>query len=167
MKRAQRLDHFRDDLATAEKESLQRLGQAQHRLREARERLAELERYRADYLQTLNGRALAGMGAQSLRDFQTFVARLGEAVRQQTQLVGRCEAECEFERTRWSQAALQVRALQSVVNRWQQEETLVGNRIEQREMDERARDVAQRRIQELANADDRNTESGSGEHYRG
>jgi flagellar FliJ protein len=141
MKRAQRLDHFRDGLETSEKEQRARVAAAEGKLAEARARLTELQRYRDEYLRGLGDRSSAGIGATALRDYHAFVARIGEAVRQQSQLLSRTELECEFERQRWNEAATRSRAVASVVERWRQEERVTVTRAEQRETDEWARQV--------------------------
>ena len=144
MKRAQRLDHFRDGLESSEKEHRSRLAAAEAKVGEARARLVELQRYRDEYLQDLGQRAAGGIDATALRDYHAFVARIGEAVRQQALLLSRTELECEFERHRWNEAATRSRAVASVVERWRQEERATVARAEQRESDEWARQISQR-----------------------
>jgi flagellar FliJ protein len=139
MKRAERLDHFKDELVSSEKEHRARLAAAEAKVVEARGRLSELQRYRDEYLRGLDDRAVAGIGATALRDYHAFVARIGEAVRQQLQLLARTEVDCEFERQRWNEAATRTRAVASVVERWRQEERVTTARAEQRETDEWAR----------------------------
>jgi flagellar protein FliJ len=136
MKRAQRLDHFRDGLETSEKEQRSRFMAAEGRASEARSRLAELQRYRDDYLQGLGQRAATGMDALALRDYQAFLARIGEAIRQQGQVVTRADLECDYERNRWNEAATRCRAVASVVERWKSEALSGIARAEQRETDE-------------------------------
>ncbi|MCU0759136.1 MAG: flagellar export protein FliJ [Steroidobacteraceae bacterium] len=148
MKRAQRLDHFRDDLENTEKEQRARLAATEARTRDARARLAELQRYREEYLQGLGRRAAGGMDATALRDYQAFIARIGEAIRQQAQLVSRADLECEFERQRWNETASRCRAVASVVERWKAEERIGLARAEQRDTDEWARLVAARNVAE-------------------
>jgi flagellar FliJ protein len=145
VKRAQRLDLFRDGLESARMDCELRLAAADRGARAARARLEELERYRQEYLRGLPGRAASGMQGQSLRDYQAFIARLGEAIRQQAQLVARCDVEREFERTRWQEAATQAKAVETVVDRWNAEDRIRDGRAEQRESDEFARDIAIRR----------------------
>ena len=142
MKRAQRLDHFRDGLEGSEKEQRTRFMTAEGRATEAHGRLAELQRYRDDYLQGLGQRAASGMDALALRDYQAFLARIGEAIRQQSQLVTRADLEREYERNRWHEAATRCRAVASVVDRWKSEERVGMARAEQRETDEWARTLS-------------------------
>ncbi len=144
MRRAQRLDHFRDGLDHAEKEHRARLSAAETKVGEARARLGELQRYRDDYLRSLGERTAGGIDAAALRDYHAFVARIGEAVRQQALLLSRTELECEFERHRWNEAATRTRAVASVVERWRQEERVTVARAEQREADDWAPQRRQR-----------------------
>jgi len=144
MKRAQRLDHFRDGLESSEKEHRAKLAAAESKVGEARARLDELRRYREEYLRGLGDRTAGGIDATALRDYHAFVARIGEAVRQQGQLLSRIELECDFERHRWNEAATRTRAVASVVDRWRQEERVTVARAEQRETDEWARQIGLR-----------------------
>ncbi|MCP5327986.1 MAG: flagellar export protein FliJ [Steroidobacteraceae bacterium] len=139
MKRAQRLNHFRSDLENTEKEQRAKFTAAQARVDDALARLTELKRYRDEYLQGFGRRAAGGMDAIALRDYHAFVARLGEAIQQQQQIVLRTEHEREFERQRWNEAATRCKAVGSVVERWQAEDDLGLSRAEQRETDEWAR----------------------------
>jgi flagellar FliJ protein len=145
MKRAQRLHQFRDGLESARIECELRLAKAGQVATAARARLEELERYRDEYLRGLPDRAANGMHGQGLRDYQAFVARLGDAIRHQAQLVARCELERDFERNRWRDAATQAKAVETVMDRWNAEDRVNSGRIEQRESDERAHDIARRR----------------------
>ncbi len=138
MKRAERLDQVRENLAQGERECAARLLAAEQRLRDARERLAELQRYRSDYQSTWSRRVANGLAGTVLRDFQAFLGRLDEALRQQCQVLSRSEAERDFERTRWGEAAVHVKAVATVVERWRSEAHRDDERRSQRETDERA-----------------------------
>lgn len=141
MKRSERLEHLRDELVTQRKRLEERVAAAQVRLEEAARRLAELQCYRQEYAGGLVGRAAAGIGGAGLRDYQAFLARLDEAVRQQRQITARVEAELEFERQRWRDAALQVKAVEVVGERWRAHERRQVMRREQGENDERAQRI--------------------------
>jgi flagellar FliJ protein len=104
--------------------------------------LQELERYRGDYESQFKQRAGRGMGATDLRDYQAFLARLSDAIRQQQAVVKRAQSERDAERQRWQEAAKRAKALGHVVEQWQTEERRASDRREQRESDERA----QRRV---------------------
>jgi flagellar FliJ protein len=109
---------------------------------DAETKLQELERYRGDYENQFKQRAGRGIGATELRDYQAFLARLSDAIRQQQAVVKRAQTERDAERQRWQEAAKRAKALDHVVEQWQTEERRASDRREQRESDERA----QRRV---------------------
>jgi flagellar FliJ protein len=104
----------------------------------------ELKHYREEYERQFAARAGLGMGATALRDYQVFLARLSEAIRQQTDLAARARTERDAERARWQEAAVRAKAVDHVIERWRLEERRVLERKEQRESDERA----QRKVQQ-------------------
>ena len=77
------------------------------------------------------------MGARDLVDYQAFMSRLNDAIKQQAQVVQRARGECDIQRKRWQEAAQRAKALGHVIERWTHEETRATERREQREADER------------------------------
>ena len=118
------------------------LATVERKVAEAEAKLQELERYRADYDKQFAQRAGGGIGVTALRDYQAFLARLSEAIKQQQAVVKRAQSERDAERLRWQEAAKRAKALGHVVEQWQTEERRASDRREQRESDERA----QRRV---------------------
>jgi flagellar protein FliJ len=114
----------------------------ERKVADAEAKLQELERYRSDYDKQFAQRAGGGIGVTALRDYQAFLARLSEAIRQQQAVVKRAQSERDAERQRWQEAAKRAKALGHVVEQWQTEERRASDRREQRESDERA----QRRV---------------------
>lgn len=138
MKREQRIDGYRASLEGTERERAARAQLADSRVREARARLEELERYRRDYQLGLGKRVAGGMGGPALRDYHAFLGRLGEAIVQQRQVIVRCEVERDFDQQRWREIAVQLKAVSAVVERWRNDERVLEDRAEQRAIDERA-----------------------------
>lgn len=138
VKREQRIDGYRVSLEGAERERAARAQLADRRVREARTRLEELERYRRDYQSGLGQRVAGGMAGPALRDYHAFLGRLGEAIVQQRQIIARCESERDFDQQRWREIAVQLKAVSAVVERWRTEERVLEGRAEQRAIDERA-----------------------------
>jgi flagellar FliJ protein len=138
MKREQRIDGYRASLEGTERERAARAQLADRRVREARARLEELERYRQDYQSGLGQRVAGGIGGPALRDYHAFLGRLGEAIVQQHQVIARSESERDFDQQRWRETAVQLKAVSAVVERWRAEERVVADRTEQRAIDERA-----------------------------
>ncbi len=142
MKRSERLRQLQEEFLAQRKRLDERVAAAQVRVQHAARRLEELQRYRDEYVSGFASRAAAGMGGAGLRDYQAFLARLDEAVRQQQQIAARAAVELEFERQHWREAAVRVRAVEVVGERWRADEKRLVARREQNECDERARSIA-------------------------
>jgi flagellar FliJ protein len=128
-----------------EKDRARELGEARTRLTAAETKLNDLEQYRQDYEQTFQQRAKVGQPVRALRDFQVFLARLDQAIQQQRQIVSAIQKDVSGHSTLWQSAALKVKAVDSVVDRWQGEERRAEGRREQKETDERAQRAARPR----------------------
>jgi flagellar protein FliJ len=137
MTRAKRLAPVQNLADDAQRRLAQSLAMFERRVSDAETKLTELERYRAEYEKQFTQRAGQGIGAMDLRDYQTFLARLAEAIRQQQTIVQRMRVERDAERGRWQGAAKRVKVLDRVVEQWNAEELRTRNRAEQRESDER------------------------------
>jgi len=138
MKRAKRLEPVQHIVDEAQKRLAMSVATFEKRLLDGENKLAELVRYKAEYEQGFQQRAAGGIGVMEMRDYQAFLSRLAEAIKQQQELVNRARAEAEAERVKWQEALKRSKALGHVVERWQAEERHVTERREQRESDERA-----------------------------
>ncbi|WP_116811826.1 flagellar export protein FliJ [Steroidobacter cummioxidans] len=138
MKRAKRLEPVQHIVDEAQKRLAMSVAAFEKRLLDGEQKLDELVRYKAEYEQGFQQRATGGIGVTELRDYQAFLARLAEAIKQQQALVNRARAEAEAERLKWQEALRRSKALGHVVERWQAEERHVAEQREQRESDERA-----------------------------
>lgn len=138
MKRAKRLEPVQHVAEEAQKRLAMSVAAFEKRVLESEAKLGELERYKGEYEQAFTQRAGRGIGATDLRDYQAFLARLAEALKQQQALVNRARADHQAERLKWQEALKRAKALDHVVERWQAEERHVIERRDQRESDERA-----------------------------
>lgn len=138
MNRAKRLQPVQQIVDDQQRALARSLAAIEKRLSDAEGKLGELERYRREYELQFAMRAQSGIGVMDLRDYQAFLARLSEAVKQQQAVVQRAHADRDTERTRWREAATRAKALDHVVERWRNEERALLDRKEQRESDERA-----------------------------
>lgn len=143
MTRAQRLQPVQRLAEEKERHIAHSLAALERRVAEAEAKLVELTHYKQDYESQFNSRAGFGIGATELRDYQAFLARLGEAIRQQSAIVQRARTDRDLERTRWQDAAKRAKAVDHVIERWRVEERRALDRRDQRESDERA----QRKVQ--------------------
>ncbi len=144
MKRAKRLEpvqHIADD---AQRRLALSVAAFERRVLEGQAKLDELARYKGEYEQQFSQRAGLGICATDLRDYQAFLARLSDAIKQQQALVNRARAEHQGERLKWQEALKRAKALDHVVEQWQAEECRAGERRDQRESDERAQTKVKR-----------------------
>jgi len=138
VKRAKRLEPVNEVMREAERECARRLAALQTRLLEAEQRCEELRRYLAEYQSSFFQRAKAGIGVSGMRDYQIFIARLGDAVQQQGGVVEQLRGDCERARTLWREAAARKQAVGKVIANARSEELQLDAQRQQREIDERA-----------------------------
>lgn len=138
MKRAQRLKMVQRAVEDLERKRAGKLALSERNVKECEAKLGELETYQSNYLREFATRARGGIGGVGLRDYQTFLSRLAEAVRQQTQHVFRARTERDAELRSWQNAAQRAQAVGRIVTRWQAEDNRVLERREQHESDELA-----------------------------
>ena len=138
MKRAQRLEMVQNVVDDLERKRAEALANSEHRVTESEAKLAELEAYQASYVRGFAVRAGSGIDGNLARDYQAFLARLEEAIRQQTQIVTRARAQRDSEMQNWQGAAQRAEAVGQMVKRFQTEEVRAADKLEQQESDERS-----------------------------
>jgi flagellar FliJ protein len=145
MKRSERLDVVQQVAARTERERAEKVGAAERHLVEMQQKLAALEKYRSEYENGFASRAGAGADVIRMRDFQTFLAKLGEALAQQRELVALAQKALEAERSNWREAAQRAHVVESLAERWQTEESRAESRRDQIESDELSNQRARNR----------------------
>ncbi|HKT72890.1 MAG TPA: flagellar export protein FliJ [Steroidobacteraceae bacterium] len=138
MKRAQRLDMVQRVVDDSERGRAQSLAASERRLKESETKLSELRAYQDGYMREFSRRAGNGIDSASARDYQAFLARLEEALKQQTQAVTRARAQRDAAMSTWQGAALRAQAVGQMVKRFQTEQEQALDRREQSESDERS-----------------------------
>ena len=141
MKRSERLDVVQQAAARTERERAERVGAAERHLAEMQQKLTALEKYRGEYEAGFATRAGGGVDVIGMRDFQTFLARLGEALTQQREIVAQARKALDAERSHWREAAQRQHVVETLAERWQGEETRAENRRDQNESDELSRQL--------------------------
>jgi flagellar protein FliJ len=144
MRRAQRLQPLHDMVGESERTCAARLVEVERRVAEGEQRLQELVRYRIEYEQAFSVRAREGAPMRGLREQQTFIARVGEAIRAQQTLLEQLRIECAAARTKWREAATRKQVVAKVIEQAHTEEVMKEEKRQQRESDELA---SQRRVQ--------------------
>ena len=144
-KRSERLDVVQQAASRTERERAERVALAEKHLVEMQQKLAALEKYRSEYEAGFAAKTSAGFGAANVRDFQIFLARLGEALNQQRELVAGARKALDSERNHWREAAQRTHVVETLVEKWQGEETRAANRRDQNISDELAMQLLQSR----------------------
>jgi flagellar FliJ protein len=145
MKRSDRLDVVQQVTSRNERERAERVGVAERHLVEMQQKLVALEKYRTEYESGFKTRAGAGLDVVGMRDFQTFLAKLGEALIQQRELVTMAQRALENERSNWREAAQRAHVVDTLAERWQSEELRAATRRDQNESDELSQQHANKR----------------------
>jgi len=138
MKRAQRLEMVQNVVDDQERRRAEALAASERRVVEGEAKLAELQSYHESYVRGFAIRAESGIDGAMARDYQAFLARLEEALRQQTQIIIRARAQRDGEMQNWQGAAQRAEAVGQMVKRFQTEEARAVDRREQSESDERS-----------------------------
>jgi flagellar protein FliJ len=136
--RGDRLDVVQQVTSRTERERAERLAQAERNAIEAEQKLVALERYRNEYEEQLATRGAAGVDISGVREFQAFLARLGEALVAQRQVLADARAAREEMLNSWREAAQRAQVVQTLQDRWQDEARRDEDRRDQRESDELA-----------------------------
>ncbi|MCG5499526.1 flagellar export protein FliJ [Ectothiorhodospira lacustris] len=137
MNRSKRMEPVVQVADNRQQLAAQRLGQSQQALEDRMARLEELSSYRDEYAQRFESQSGAGMTGVSVRDYRLFLHRLNEAIEQQARMVAAARHELEMSRGRWVEASGKTKALNRVVEQFQQEERRAADRREQAEQDDR------------------------------
>jgi flagellar protein FliJ len=138
VKRSKRLEPVGALAEEVERECAAEVASVLTRMAEAERRCIELKRYLGEYQDMFQRRASAGMRVTGMRDYQTFIARLSEAVRQQEEVLAQLHADCDRVRARWLEAAARKTAVGKVIAKVRSEDQKVEDRRSQKESDEHA-----------------------------
>ena len=137
MTKSKRFEPIRE-IASSSADALSRaMADAGRRVLDLERQLEQLERYRAEYMQS-SVTAGASMDAVKLQNYRSFLDRLGEAKRQHQKNLEAARAEYEKRRALWSEKRIEAESLGRVVERFRKEERAAEDRREQREGDEAA-----------------------------
>ncbi|SDH97460.1 flagellar FliJ protein [Pseudomonas delhiensis] len=135
-RRADRLAPVVEMALKAEREAARQLGVAQGQLLQAQRKLAELERFRADYQQQWIDRGRQGVSGQWLLDYQRFLAQLETAVEQQNRSLAWHQDVVEKARATWAEKYARLEGLRKLVERYREEARLLADKQEQKQLDE-------------------------------
>ena len=137
MKRSKRLTPV-VDIAVKETESaLTKVGQANNTWLQDKNQLEELQRYKGEYLAKFRQGDTLTMSAQKVLELRSFLVQLDQAIQAQEYQVKESYFALDQQRLVWQQARSKEQAMESLVERYQDEELQEESRQEQLENDER------------------------------
>jgi flagellar export protein FliJ len=131
---SKRFAPIRDIVASRAQELSVGMSAAERRVVEMEQQLAQLETFRADYLQ--RAQTSGPMDTVRLQNNRAFLDRIAEAIRQQQQKLGVARAEYEARRQQWSEKRIEAEALGQAVERLRADERIVAERRDQQASDE-------------------------------
>ena len=145
MRKTERIGMVRRVVDDIERRKAEALASCERNVLAAQAKLEELEAYRGAYVRDFTRRAEAGMNGAGAREYQVFLTRLDEALRQQAQILAQARLQRTAELENWRNAARRAAAVGNLATHWQAEERLAAEKVEQKETDERSQQLWSRR----------------------
>jgi flagellar protein FliJ len=120
----------RNDAAT------KKLGQLNRQHQTAQEKLDALQQYRKDYQLKFQDAARKGMAPGDMKNFQDFIGRLDQAIRQQSAVIEKARANVQSGRSELMDATRTMKSFDTLAQRHVDAEKKLQAKSEQREQDE-------------------------------
>lgn len=114
------------------------LGQLLASEQEAGARVVLLQNYRLEYQERFLAAARTGIGREAMHNFQSFLARLDEAIAQAQALVEQSKQRTAAGQRQWLDQRVQVKAYDTLSTRHFEREQRAASRQEQKLQDEHA-----------------------------
>jgi flagellar FliJ protein len=137
MKRSKRLSPVIVIAAKDTEAALIKVGTANVAWLADKEQLDDLHRYRSEYLDRFRRGDTLVMSAQKVLELRSFLVHLDQAIEAQTQQVQARYAALARHRVLWQKVSSKEQTMQSLVDRYQDEELKQESRQEQLDNDER------------------------------
>lgn len=135
MTKSKRFEPIRDIATNSAKDLSIAVGEAARRVAEIERALEQLKAYRDEYTRESGG-AVGTFDAVRLQNYRSFLDRLGEAMRLQSQMLVAARAEYDKCHALWSAKRIEAESLDRAVGRFRCEEQRDADRREQREVDD-------------------------------
>lgn len=137
MKRSQRLTPVVDIAHKKTTEALTLLGESNVLWQRDKQQLTDLQSYKQEYLDKLRQGDTLSMTAKKVLEFRGFLAQLDQAILAQQQQVNNSLKRLQHHQNLWRQAHSKEQAMQSLVERYVDDEIKVEIKQEQQDSDER------------------------------
>lgn len=125
-----------DLMQTRADEATRQLGQLIAAEQSARNQLRMLEEYRAEYAVKLQDACARGLTPALLRNYQDFLARIDEAISQQTQTVSHSQKNTATGRENWKEQNKRLKSIDTLSHRHELREMVIDNKQQQKIQDE-------------------------------
>ncbi len=137
MVKSKRFEPIANLARDSEREAAKALGSALKNLQDQVDQLDNLMCYQADYNKRLNFSASTGINAQKLNEYIEFLSKLATAIEAQEQSVEQAKQALEEKKLFWFSKRGRSKALDSVLERYVQDEAKQLDKREQHELDDR------------------------------
>jgi len=145
MKSSKRLHRVIQITEFQENNAARMLGSLQQQLLAYQARLNDLSTYRAEYGKRFVDLGQVGLSAVQMRDFQSFMVNLDEAIRQQEVAIDQLKVEYDEKKRQWLAARNKTKAIVSISQRYQAQEQQQEEKIIQKEIDDRQTNFEKKR----------------------
>ncbi len=137
MEKSKRIEPIVNLAKNSERDAVKALGEALQALNSQLERRDQLIAYKAEYAERLSSSGSLGINAQHLNEYREFIDKLGQAIEQQDQIVSLARNTLEEKKRFWFAKRGRSKALDTVLDRYLENEQNQLDKIEQKELDDR------------------------------
>lgn len=136
MRNSKKLQPIADIARQKERRSARRHGDIMREFQQQQHQLDELIQYRNQYIEQFQNTAKDGLPIGKMREFQSFLARLTQAISAQRQQVELKQEVCDQSQSDWKDKRGRSKMMNKVVEKSQLEEKQTAAKREQRELDD-------------------------------
>ncbi|MGD8588356.1 MAG: flagellar export protein FliJ [Chromatiales bacterium] len=120
-----------------EQKAARHMGESHKHLLAEEAKLLQLKQYHDEYLTRFETAARKGLSSAQLQEYRAFLARLGQAISEQEQVVAARKREHGSKKDDWRESHTRTQALNKVVRHYRLQEQQSADRQEQKESDDR------------------------------
>ena len=135
-KRSKRLKPVASHAKSQEQDAARIFAEAQKRVSDSEQQLQQLEGFRDEYLGRYQTASQQLGSVSQLLDYQAFLAKLNQGIGQANNTINICRQQRDILKQQWLQRRIRCQALESVVEKYQQDENKQAAYIEQMELEE-------------------------------
>lgn len=133
--RSKRMQPIAQHAEQLQQQAVQVFVSAQQAVVDSQLQLEQLLEYRVEYS---SNRMNVGLTALQLRDYQLFLHKLNLSIEQARKNILIKKQQCEKQKLLWLKTRSRSKALDVVIEKYLQQESIIAARIEQKEQDEHA-----------------------------